>query len=297
MANNQQQALSNQQQALIDSLSPERFKPYLDEAKKHFSDPIEAQRKAIELYQWATELAGLFQVQISYLEVALRNAINKELRDWNNTHRRTPEWHDDTSRETSLDALIDNRNIGKAIKATKKDKGQSHSPTQPDIIAKLSFGFWVNLIKDEKTDRASFSWLPLHRRDSVIANNISRNRVRATLWTSCLHKAFPHQSDRQQITKQVSSIHQLRNRIAHHDNILKIHYIKRLNEIYGLLGSIGAEKLIASTYYAPLREHVKADPRLKWQQTVQEETPTPSYKETLWKKIARKLTQLIKLTK
>lgn len=275
MANNQQQALSNQQQALIDSLSPERFKPYLDEAKKHFSDPIEAQRKAIELYQWATELAGLFQVQISYLEVALRNAISRELRTWNHTHRNTPEWHVDTSRETSLDALIDNRNIGKAIKATKKDKGQSHSPNQPDIIAKLSFGFWVNLIKDEKTDCASFSWLTTDESTRVIARNASRNRVRATLWTSCLHQAFPYQSDRQQITKQVSSIHQLRNRIAHHDNILKIHYIKRLNEIYGLLHSIGGSSLVDSSYRPELRAKIKADPRLKWQQTAQEETPTP----------------------
>lgn len=301
MANNQQ-PLNTQQQALIDSLSPERFKPYLDEAKKHFSDPIEAQRKAIELYQWATELAGLFQIQISYLEIALRNAISRELRTWNHTQIGTERW--DRNREPTLDQLIDSRKIKQAANATKNDKGHSYSPTQHDIIAKLSFGFWVNFFKYEETDPTKFHWMNPTDALAKVADNSNRNHLRYMLWTSSLEKAFPHRkktaspsTDRDQITQQIVSIHQLRNRISHHDNILNVIYKNRLNEINSLLHSIGDSSLVNSTYRPELRAKFKADPRLKWQKTVQEETLTPSYKETLWKKIARKLKQLIKLTK
>ena len=261
---------SPQQQALIISLSPERFKPYLNEARQYFSDHDEINQKALELYEWATELAGLFQIQISYLEVALRNALSREISTWNNAQTGNSQWTR-SNRETNLDQVINSRKIQQAIRETKNDKGQSYTPNQHDIIAKLTFGFWSSVINHEETDPTKFHWLNNAEALAKATTNNNRNNCRDLLWASSLEKAFPHRNksavlanDRAQIAKQIHSIHQLRNRISHHDNILKVHYPKRLNEIYGLLGSIGGSELTEGSLFPPLREQIKTDPRKQW---------------------------------
>lgn len=45
-----------QRKAFVGSLTPARFAPYLKEAD-------EQEEKALELYIWATELAGLYQIK------------------------------------------------------------------------------------------------------------------------------------------------------------------------------------------------------------------------------------------
>ncbi len=258
-----------EQQKLIESLTNERFKPYLDEAAGRFTDPIEAEDRALELYKWAMELAGLFHVQICYLEVALRNALSREIEAWNSSQIGASVWT--SKRETALDNVIDSRKIRKASNDTKKDKGQSYTPNYHDIIAKLTFGFWVNLLQDEETNPAKYHWLSPDKLKQNLHDKRRRNNYRAQLWASCLEKSFPFRqrneslsADREQISKQVSSIHQLRNRISHHDNILKVRYGNRLHEILGLLGSIGGQKLVDESLFIPLREHIQADPRKRW---------------------------------
>jgi len=40
-------------------------------------------QRAAELYEWSNKLAGAWHSHIAYVEVAVRNAIDRQLRTWN----------------------------------------------------------------------------------------------------------------------------------------------------------------------------------------------------------------------
>lgn len=303
----------SEQAAFISSLTPQRFEPYLNKAKEHFDTPEEQEKKALELYIWASGLAGFYQTQILYLEVALRNALSHQLEIWNeaqpdeldaagNTITFTREWTGE--RAGILRDIVNPNNIKTAIYTAKLEKEwtPSYSPNHDDIISKLMFGFWSSLVTNETTDfrHISFNGLDTAKREEKRRDRRRRNRRRTKLWKDCLQHAFPHrditkplEAQRGEISRQIEQVRTIRNRTAHHDNILGLAYTSCANDIDSLLKSIGGADYRPLNYVA-LQEHLDKDPRLKWQQTAQEETsPSPSYKETLWKKIARKL----KLTK
>ncbi len=48
-----------------------------------------------------------------------------------------------------------------------------------------------------------------------------------TLWVPYLHKAFPPGTDRSKLSQTLTAIREFRNRIAHHENILKGSEIER----------------------------------------------------------------------
>lgn len=45
------------------------------------------------------------------------------------------------------------------------------------------------------------------------------SRYERTLWRTCLYKAFPGQGRRSAVSDKLSGLHQLRNRIAHHEPV------------------------------------------------------------------------------
>lgn len=233
-----------QQIALRKSLSEERFKPYLNETQKYFNNPAEANEHALELYSWAAELAGMFHTQIIYVEAATRNALSVQLSNWSSSRSHSKKW---TRRNRD--------DIGRAIGLIKREKMRTYNPTHDDIIAKLTFSFWVNLIKDQ---------------------NQPSDLYRQLLWKQSLNQAFPYSQDndenghldlektRHLTADQLSSILTLRNRIAHHDNLLRVQYELLIHRIYAVLGRIGGEELTGSIDPAPLRAHIAADPRNSW---------------------------------
>lgn len=245
-----------EQIALRTSLSEERFAPYRHEAEKHFTSILEINERALELYCWAADLAGMFYTQILYVEVAARNAINRELTSWNATHRGgAKNWTRSDRRHSDLNHIINSHDIGKAISLIRREKLGTYHPKHPDIIAKLTFSFWVNLIKDQTQPSDSF---------------------RKRLWEEGLNKAFPYAQEnneqgqldlektRRLVADQLSSILTLRNRIAHHDNLLGIDHELLIHRMYAILGRIGGENLTQSVDAAPLRAHLAKDPRKHW---------------------------------
>ncbi|MGH3544375.1 MAG: hypothetical protein ACRDPW_00335, partial [Mycobacteriales bacterium] len=60
------------------------------------------------------------------------------------------------------------------------------------IVAELSFGFWRYLLAI---------------------------RYERSLWRTCLHRAFPAQGRRKTVHAKMAVLHELRNRIAHHEPI------------------------------------------------------------------------------
>ena len=243
-----------EQIALRKSLSEERFKPYLVEAQKYFNAPAEANERALELYSWAAELAGMFHTQISYVEVATRNALSLELSNWSAARGHSKKWTR-RNRDSDLYQIVNQPDIGRAIGLIKREKVRSYNPTHDDIIAKLTFSFWVNLVKDQKQPS---------------------DTVRQLLWEQSLNYAFSYSQDhdehgrldlektRRLTADQLSSVLTLRNRIAHHDNLLRVQYELLIHRIYAVLGRIGGENLTQSIDPAPLRAHIAVDPRNSW---------------------------------
>lgn len=142
--------------------------------------------RRLRLYLWNTELCAALYLPVQGLEVVLRNALHEELAkvygvDWFN-HAGLPLAH---VQSTML----------KEVQARLKKQGKSIKPAS--IVAELSLGFWVALLGKDYD---------------------------ATLWRTCLYKAFvnrPTPFKRKSIHRDLEVIRYLRNRIAHHEPILR----------------------------------------------------------------------------
>jgi hypothetical protein len=153
---------------------------------------------AIRLYERNTRFSGALYCSIQGLEVCLRNAIHRSL-----TTRYGPDWFD---RLTGLKYPLPQKI--EAAKSNILDDGKLLTPGR--VVAELSFGFWTALLSA---------------------------RYEKRLWVPCLHRAFPHafagpefgpttsgarrRVNRQDIARRLDGIRELRNRIAHHESIIR----------------------------------------------------------------------------
>lgn len=128
----------------------------------------EDEQRAIEHYRCNIELAEAFYPCLSVFEVALRNALSRELEtmtgreDWYVVFPTTP-------------GLI---NLNRYItQANKQIAGRRETATPSKIIAELTLGFWVSLLNSEyervlwKHLRRAFPYMPktLRQRKNVSA--------------------------------------------------------------------------------------------------------------------------------
>lgn len=70
----------------------------------------------------------------------------------------------------------------------------ANAPLPGKIVAELMFGFWTFLVADS------------HEK---------------TVWVPHLHRAFPPGTDRRRLNTTLVSLRMFRNRVAHHENILR----------------------------------------------------------------------------
>ena len=138
------------------------------------------ERKAIDHYCSNIELAESFYPSLSVFEVALRNALSRELEtmtgreDWYVTFPNTPGL-------TNLNRYI--------TQAQKQIASRKENVTPAKVIAELTLGFWVSLLNSEyerllwKHLRRAFPYMPKHLRQrknvSAPLNSfrVFRNRV------------------------------------------------------------------------------------------------------------------------
>jgi hypothetical protein len=93
--------------------------------------------RAIDLYCWNVAIGSAFFGPIGVLEVVLRNALDRQL-----ALAFTEPWYDDPAFLT-----IDPK-IGTRIQIAKDELTKRRSAlTRPRLVAQLSFGFWVNLLR------------------------------------------------------------------------------------------------------------------------------------------------------
>lgn len=238
------------QESLTALLGKARLEPYLKAAGGDAS-------RALELYLWATELAGALHAQTSFVEVAVRNAIDARLSEWNDAQgpEYTAAWTADGATAPLLYGLLGGELRTARSWAGKEAERRSpghlrHSSgvTHDDVIAQLMFGAWVKLIR------------PMSRTESQDS--------RQKLWSESLRHAFPNaeatDESRIAIGAQLETLRRLRNRIAHHDNLLGVEVNRRFRGMLSLLAKIDRSYPDLAAARSRLRRLHREDPRRAW---------------------------------
>ena len=168
------------------SLSRERGGTYLDAARGD-------RERAIRLYTWNTAVSAAFYGPLQGLEVALRNAMHRQLAE-----RYGPVWCGNP------DAGLDKGALDRVAGARSELARAGYGNEASRVVAALSFGFWVSLTG------------PGGRLESG-----RRANYEMTLWRPALRRAFPHRETltRKQAHRPLNGLRALRNRIAHHEPI------------------------------------------------------------------------------
>ncbi|NDL58873.1 hypothetical protein F7O44_17525 [Phytoactinopolyspora sp. XMNu-373] len=164
------------------ALSRERLSPY----RTHVGGDLQA---AISLYEWNATISAAFWLDLSHIEVLVRNAMHAQLTAWCITTHGHDRWFDDPGRVLTQHHREDILTARKRLKRT----GKQADPGR--IVAELSFGFWRYLVASQY-DR--------------------------TLWKPVLRHGFPHQPRRRPLHDCLTRLHRLRNRIAHHEPVYRM---------------------------------------------------------------------------
>lgn len=179
------------------ALSPERLSTYLSLAK----DKPPSLHDALTLHAWNSHVGGLLLSQLAVCEVVVRNAAADVL-----TAVYGPQWPWDYGFFLSLSNHCRDQ-------LTKARTGQTRTGK---VIAELSFGFWEHL------------FVTVH--DPV-------------LWTPHIHGAFPNlppglapYQARGDIRTRLTNLRKLRNRIAHHEPLMKLPLAARVQDIETVVG-------------------------------------------------------------
>lgn len=161
-------------------------KVFSDKRMKRYFDAHTDERRAILHYQCNIELAEAFYSCMTVYEVALRNAINRELIQWAGRE----DWYSKFPTTTGLVNL--NRYITQANKQI-SNRRELSSPSK--IVAELTLGFWVTLLNSEYE---KLLWKDLRRAFPYMPKNIRQ---------------------RKNISAPLNKFRQFRNRVFHNESI------------------------------------------------------------------------------
>lgn len=154
--------------------------------ERYFALYPEEEERAILHYECNLKLAESFYVVLSTLEVALRNALTRELE----TMTDREDWYAIFPTTPGLRSL--NRYI---TEASQHISSRNEQVTPPKIVAELTLGFWVSLLNSE---------------------------YERILWHS-LRRAFPYmprqQRQRRNVSAPLNLFRRFRNRVFHNESI------------------------------------------------------------------------------
>lgn len=175
-------AQSNLYADLSRTVSPERLGTYLTAAGFD-------QERALRLYLWNAQLGEAFYMVIQGVEIGLRNSVSAAF-----TVAYGADWWRNPRFLTAAGA-----GTGAELEAAKRrilNRGKAVST--PQIIASLSFGFWVHLLA---------------------------RRFNPGVWSAHFVRAFPQcprRVGRQEVERSARRIAELRNRISRHEPIFRM---------------------------------------------------------------------------
>lgn len=246
---------------VINHISEARLRPYITEAS-YYAPDSDVTAQAIELYEWNLSFSAELYKAISYIEIPLRNALDTTLCQFAERHGLNDwiTWFGNSPNTNSIDIQqYINKLIGNDLKqasrwAAKAEKSRfpernstrtDRECTHDDIISQLTFGVWAKLIGK-----------PVTNRDTEVTQE---------LWDMTLSTAFPkaHQNEggRKYIAQRLHKIHEVRNRVAHYENILYINANEFINSALTLLHCIDPGFTHGWLNVSDIRHTAAMDPR------------------------------------
>lgn len=176
-------------------LSPARFDRYVQTAG--------SEKGAVQLYAWNLHISGAWHETLGMFEVVLRNALDKQLTTYHQKVRSgNGDWYADPGMPwsgTRLDSQISDARVRATLR-------HSRPEVHGKVVAELNFGFWRYILATS---------------------------YQATLWAPALRRGFPHLRSQKRATVYVpvNRLHDLRNRVAHHEPIHSIGHADRHAEL------------------------------------------------------------------
>ncbi len=184
-------------------LSPGRFDRYAQAAG--------GPDRAVELYVWNNRIGGALHETLGQFEVILRNALDQQLAEY---HRRRLNGDGYWCPDPAMPWANPTR-TGRTIDEAREraTAGWRFPEVHGKVVAELSLGFWRFLLA----------------RPSQM-----------TLWSPALRHAFPHmtRARREAVYDRVDQLHELRNRVAHHEPIHRADLAARYAELVQVAGWI-----------------------------------------------------------
>ncbi len=171
-----------QQEALLRVLSAPRMNTYLAVAGHDWT-------RAWAMHLWNAKLGEAFHLPIQTVEVCLRNRLCSVF-----SALYGPEWGTDDK----FEAVLDEHGRSDLETVKKRIRNRKLPLVNGQIVAGLSFGFWAGLLQP---------------------------RYNPAIWSSSLRVAFPHlpaDRSRKTVAQRFTDIAFLRNRISHHEPIVKL---------------------------------------------------------------------------
>jgi len=144
-----------------------------------------AREDTVDLYLWNAALSAQFLELIGHVEVLMRNAVHAKLAP----HSANQRWYADSYYNFSPKAV-------NQIQSARSSATRGNQPETPGkVVAELMFGFWRFLLS---------------------------SRYQSTVWPrikTAFHGVPAHARDRAELEKVVIRVHDLRNRVAHHEPV------------------------------------------------------------------------------
>ncbi|MCK8540590.1 Abi family protein [Yersinia ruckeri] len=208
--------------AITQSLSTPRFATY--------QLPIlggTSPEQCLGMYLWNKQLASAFLPVLQIVEISLRNAIHQSYVAAQEAEIEKsfpqPTWaaRKEAAKSWFINVFtpINNREANRNIEAAKRQltiDRKLHTPE--NIIAKLTFGFWVSLVKnDYDTRRATYLTLWPDLRAEVFPNAVDTNTRNPLSINS--------------IGNELKEINKIRNRLSHHEPLWRNNSAYQVEEI------------------------------------------------------------------
>ncbi|HEX3391958.1 MAG TPA: hypothetical protein VHS55_05305 [Solirubrobacteraceae bacterium] len=142
---------------------------------------------AVAFYVWNAQISAALFETLHHVEVLLRNAIDGQFAPLNTSAAPSTTWLEDP-------AILNEASRRRVRETIERIVRDDKTPTRGRVVAGLSFAFWRALF-DKKYNQ---------------------------LWVLHLHRAFPAGTgDRAEVAMLMSNLVPFRNRLAHHETIIR----------------------------------------------------------------------------
>lgn len=240
-------------------LGQSRFRAYADFVRDSgvpFADS-EIDEAAMELYRWNAEASAMVMRYIPWIEVLVRNAIDRQLRLWlaQQAPQSCDDWIDvDNTRPMDrIRALVNTPEkdyLSEARRTALSKKrfwrsDQSHPRHgdeigRDDVFAQLTFGTWDGMLSRAAKDPelAGVLMKAFPNIEDAWESEASRMPNSSLPGT----EADAHEDRlRKELISRLKSIRVVRNRIGHDENLLRVNFPKIRHDMYFVLNSLGAD--------------------------------------------------------